>query len=206
MIKYAKFIDTKNIKFPPVNFEINNQIIVNFNLNEDLMIQEGYKPFEVVSFTDFYDNFYQTLNFYYKESDDKIEQIYYTETKDLNEIKLSLSELIPQWYNERCQKLIPVDNFYVKVEWLNTYSTVYQALKFAEEEDMEIPKSEVIVATAPNIFENIMINSSEELKPLYKALILEYSEITPLRNDLLVKTQKATTLEQLLEIKNQLII
>lgn len=201
---YVKFINQNLIEEAPSCLQKNGKTIFNFNLDEQLMIQEGYKPLEIIN--ESYDDFYQTLNFYYKESDDKIEQIYYTETKDLNEIKLSLSELIPQWYNERCQKLIPVDNFYVKVEWLNTYSTVYQALKFAEEEDMEIPKSEVIVATAPNIFENIMISSSEELKPLYKALILEYSEITPLRNDLLVKTQKATTLEQLLEIKNQLII
>lgn len=206
MLKYAKFIDNTNIELAPTNFEINDQIIINFNLNEDLMIEYGYKPVEVIECSDPYDSFYQVLGYYYKEFEDKIQQIYYIYEKDLNDVKLNLLQLITNWYNAEFQKLIPVDNFYIKLEWLNTYSTVYQALKFAEEEGIEIPKSEVIVATSPITFENIMINTSEELKPLYKTLILEYSEITPLRNDLLVKTEKATTLQQLLDIKNQLVV
>ena len=40
-IKYAKLINKTTIQFPPKNKEG----IINYNLNVDLMLQDGYKPF-----------------------------------------------------------------------------------------------------------------------------------------------------------------
>lgn len=41
-MKYVKFISETQIEFPPIN----NGSIINYNLCEELLLQDGYKPFQ----------------------------------------------------------------------------------------------------------------------------------------------------------------
>lgn len=41
-MKYVKFISGTQIEFPPIN----NGSIINYNLCEELLLQDGYKPFQ----------------------------------------------------------------------------------------------------------------------------------------------------------------
>lgn len=41
-MKYVKFIDTTHIEYPPLN----KGSIMNYNLCEELLLQDGYKPFQ----------------------------------------------------------------------------------------------------------------------------------------------------------------
>ena len=41
-MKYCKFIDTTHIEFPPVN----KGSVINYDICEELLLQDGYKPFQ----------------------------------------------------------------------------------------------------------------------------------------------------------------
>lgn len=43
---YVKFIDSKNIEYPPTSKMVNGFFISSYNCNETMLFADGYKPFE----------------------------------------------------------------------------------------------------------------------------------------------------------------
>ena len=85
MTRYVKLIDKDSIEFVPKN----KGSILNYDLNVDLMLQDGYKPFVEVERPD-------TIRFYHidyiESSDDISEVIVYDETQEEAEERIRQQE------------------------------------------------------------------------------------------------------------------
>lgn len=98
MNTYAKFISETEIEYAPKN----KGAIINYNLNEKLLLKDGYKPLvsEEIAETD------RNYTVYYEETETEIiEKINYTETED---------EYANRKNNEEIQ---------LEIDLLNTYLT-----------------------------------------------------------------------------------
>lgn len=215
-MQYVKFINETTINIAPTNYKTENgNIIFNFNTSPDTMTKYEYYPLIEVSEMPIIKP-YQTLSKTYvlntKEVEDEegnktttyeiLEQ--YNIVDDILKYKQYLLGLLEVWYTKQEQELIPINDYFVKLEWFNTYSNAYNALKFAEENLIGIQPSEVIVATSEQLYKNIIVSSSKELAPLYQAVMVKYNEVIPQRNKLLVDIQDAIDIPSLDLILNNL--
>ena len=201
-INYVKIVGDNSIEYAPTNYVDENGTILNFDTSVEFMISKGYKPLED-SGAPVYNPEYETLNIGYSEDDGKIVRTY-SVTSNIMQYKAYLLLKVDEWYKRKENELIPVGNNFVKTEWFGTYSNVYQALKFAEENSILIEPSAVIVASAPDEFINITVSSSSDLAPLYKAVMLKYQEVVQQRNFYLVQIQESSNVQELQEIEESL--
>ena len=199
---YGKLKDDK-IEYAPINFKTEDgQIIINFNTNETLMKENGFKIIEDTACPDF-NRDYEIVKCKWEETEDKIVKVW-TKQTDLEKLGNHIINKINEWFERKQEELIEVDSYYIKTSWFGTYTNVYCGLKFAEENGILVEPSQVIVATEDNKFINIEVSSSEELKPLYEAAMLKYRELISKRNELLVSAQNADSLDELMEIIQQI--
>lgn len=200
---YGKLVDNKLIYAPQNYVYDNGTIVFNFDKNLTLLNELGYKLIEETECPS-YDSNYQTLSCKWVEKDNKIVKEWIIESNILKLIS-RITEDINNWCEYKLDCLISSGKYYIKGSWFSTYSNVYQALKFAEDLMLDIEPSAVIVATTEyGDYININIKSSSELEILYKTAMLRYQEIITKRNELLVRLQNCTTIEDIEQIKNLL--
>lgn len=217
-MKYANFVNETTINVAPTNFiTTEGNIIFNFNTSPHTMAKYEYYP--LIEATEIPEVLpYQTLSKTYtlntREVEDEegnktvtyevLEQ--YNIVEDILKYKKYLTNMLSIWYTKKEQELIPVNDYFVKLEWFNTYSNAYNALKFAEENLIGVQPSEVIVAMNEQLYKNIIVSSSKELAPLYQAVMIKYNEVVPKRNKLLVNIQDAKDISTLDLIFKEIIL
>lgn len=75
-MKYAKLIDESNVEFAPKN----KGAIVNYNMSDELMRADGYKPFSEASLPEYTNRMYHLE--YSETSEEVIEQVVFDETQE----------------------------------------------------------------------------------------------------------------------------
>lgn len=205
---YAKLISETQIEIAPTNYvEPSGNIIFNFNNSPEIMAEHEF--YQLVKASDIpVSQNYQTISKQYvletTDSETQIIEKYIVED-DIVKYKQYLVNLLNQWYTNQEQELLPIDDYYVKLEWFNTYSNAYNALKFAEDNLIGVQPSEVIVAINSQLYKNIIVTSSKDLAPLYQKVMIKYNEVIPKRNKLLVTIQNATTISALQAVEAELV-
>lgn len=199
---YGKLINGV-VEYAPKNYITDDgKTILNLDKNPKLLNKLGYKLIVDKSTPD-YDPSYQDISSEWIEEDTQIVKLW-TITDNIQKLATNVLEQIETWCNSKLEEFVQVDDYYVKGSWFSTYSNVFQALKFAEDNNLQIEPSDVIVATKNGIFLNIPISSSNELKPLYQAVMYKYQEIIPQRNRFLIEAQESTTVDELKELLERL--
>ena len=205
---YAKLISETQIEIAPTNYvEPNGNTIFNFNSSPEIMAEHEF--YQLVKASDIpVPQNYQTISKkYVLETTDTETQIMekYIVENNIVKYKQYLVNLLNQWYTGQEQELLPIDDYYVKLEWFNTYSNAYNALKFAEDNLIGVQPSEVIVAINSQLYKNIIVTSSKDLAPLYQKVMVKYNKVIPKRNKLLVAIQNATTISALQAVEAELV-
>ena len=205
---YAKLISETQIEIAPTNYvEPSGNTIFNFNNSPEIMAEHEFYQLVKASNIPVPQNYQTISKKYVLETTDTETQIIekYIVENDIVKYKQYLVNLLNQWYTGQEQELLPIDDYYVKLEWFNTYSNAYNALKFAEDNLIGVQPSEVIVAINSQLYKNIIVTSSKDLAPLYQKVMVKYNEVIPKRNKLLVAIQNATTISTLQAVEAELV-
>jgi hypothetical protein len=201
MTKYGK-LQNGAIIYAPKNFILEDgSTILNFDINEKALLENGYKSIEDEGRPEYNPNF-QTVTSTWEEKESSLVHVYEVST-DTSKLASYVSDQIALWYSSQMEVLVPVEEYFVKTSWFSTYSNAYQALKYAEDNGMEISSTTIVVLNKEGLLENISINSSAELDPYYQTVMLKYNELTLKRNGYLVKAQ-TLNIQELEEFLNSL--